>query len=75
MVRLSLAGARVREYHIWEAELSELLECVRETKYTTYRYAVAVQKKKSGNNSWPHSKKDVKDLFLISETSRLQDFM
>ena len=35
---------------IWEAELSEIMECVRETNNTTDRYAVAV-KKKGGNNS------------------------
>ena len=57
---------------IWEAELSEIMECVRETNNTTDRYAVAV--KKSGNNSWPHSKKDFKVL-LVSEMSKLQDFM
>ena len=30
---------------IWEPELSEILECVRETNNTTDRYAVAVKKK------------------------------
>ena len=40
----------VRGYHvykeIWEAELSEILECVRETNNSTDRYAVAVKKAK-----------------------------
>ena len=64
----------VRGYHvykeIWEAELSEILECVRETNNKTDRYAVAV--KKNGNNSWPHSKiSRICSLFLKHQSSRI----